>query len=161
MIAGVNIDEIGVGKTKDDVLINITTQFNLSMKRLLILAQKYIKNNKHMDLVTKMVKWGDKFIPSQLIHKSYKNFLQDEAKENILNRNIDFFVEKEYDDYIKHDEFKKPLDFMITLLKERIDELSREEMNYIWDLICIMLICSHEYFKYLIKYKINIKCELS
>ena len=73
ILAGISIDEIGVGKTKQDKIINITTQFNLSIKRLLILVQKYIKNNTHMNLITKLVIYGDRHIPSQLIHKSYKN----------------------------------------------------------------------------------------
>ena len=59
ILAGINIDEIGVGKNKNDILINITTNFNLTMKRLLILSQKYIESSRHMDLMVNIIKYGD------------------------------------------------------------------------------------------------------
>lgn len=156
-LAGVNINNIGVGKNKNDVLINITTQFNMAMKRLLILAKKYIEHNDHIEVITKMVSWGDKHIPSQLIHKSYKNLLQSDNKKNIINRNLDFFITKKYNTYIRNDEYKKPLEYIIVTLKEKFNLLTVDEQDYLWDLISIMLICSDEYLKYLTKYKKNIK----
>ena len=111
ILAGINIDEIGVGKDKNDILINITTSFNLTMKRMLILSQKYIEPCRHMDMMVNMIKYGDKYTPSQLIHKTYKNLLDIETKKNIIDRNIIFFTNKNYDIYIKKDEYKKPLDF--------------------------------------------------
>ena len=155
ILAGINIDEIGVGKDKNDILINITTSFNLTMKRLLILSQKYIESSRHMDMIVNIIKYGDKYTPSQLIHKTYKNLLNNETKKNIIDRNITFFTNKNYDIYIKKDEYKKPLDFLIFSIKKNFNKLSDDEIHYLWDLISIMLICADEYLKYLTKYNIH------
>ena len=155
ILAGINIDEIGVGKDKNDILINITTSFNLTMKRMLILSQKYIKPCRHMDMMVKMIKYGDKYTPSRLIHKTYKNLLNNETKKNIIDRNITFFSNKNYDIYIKKDEYKKPLEFLIFNIKKNFNKLSDDEVHYIWDLISIMLVCADEYLKYIIKYNIH------
>ena len=152
ILAGINIDEIGVGKNKNDILINITTSFNLTMKRLLILSQKYIESSRHMDMIVNIIKYGDKYTPSQLIHKTYKNLLNNETKKTIIDRNITFFTNKNYDIYIKKDEYKKPLDFLISSIKKKFNKLSDDEIHYLWDLISIMLICADEYLKYLTKY---------
>lgn len=153
ILAGVNINEIGVGRNKNDVLINITNNFNSSMKRLLVLSRKYIESNRNMDIITSMIIYGDKHIPSRLIEKSYKNLLRVDTRDNIINRNINFFVEKEYGVYIKNDEYKKPLMYIVNILKEKFSILTEDEQEYLWDLISIMLICSDEYLKYLTKYK--------
>ena len=122
------------------------------MKRMLILSQKYIEPCRHMDMMVNIIKYGDKYTPSQLIHKTYKNLLNNETKKNIIDRNITFFTNKNYDIYIKKDEYKKPLDFLISSIKKNFNKLSDDEIRYLWDLISIMLICADEYLKYLTKY---------
>ena len=152
MLAGICIDDIGTGKTKEDVIMGIYTNFNKSMKRLLVVAQKYVGNNDHMKTITTLIKFGDEHVPTILIQKTYKNLLEPEASQAILNKNIDYFIEKDYNKYIKKDEYLGPLRFIVDFMKKKIKTLPEEEFEYVWDLIGIMLICCDEYVKYMNKY---------
>ena len=69
-----------------------------------------------------------------------------------VNRNINFFIDKSYDKYIKEDEFEEPLKVIINIIKTKLNELTDEEITYIWDLAGIMLLCSIKYQEYINTY---------
>ena len=149
MLAGICLDDIGAGKTKQDKLMSIYSNFNSAMKRLLALSIKHVEDNEYMQTITRMVKYGDKYIPTRLIQKSYKNLLDPATSQCILDRDLKFFMDKSFNEYIKEDEYAKPLHFIIDFVKNHIHEIPEEDMTYIWDLTGIMLVCCDEYVKYI------------
>lgn len=152
ILAGICIDDIGAGDNKEDRLMNIYTNFNLAMKRLLVLSQKYVPDNEYMRTITRMVKYGDKYIPTRLIQKTYKNLLDPGTSQCILDRNMQYFLNKNFNNYIKDDEYSKPLHFIIEFLKTNFHQLPEKDLEYVWDLTGIMLVCCDEYVKHINKY---------
>lgn len=145
IVAGINIDIIGKGKTIDDVLGSIVDPFNDVLIRLVNLGVQYDKSKTdHMDRIRKLIIWAKDY-PDLMIRKCYKNLINPENKKAIIERNLNHFSKKNYDKFIKKDIYKDTIDFALNYIKKDINNLSEQEINHIWDLISILAICSEEY----------------
>lgn len=145
IVAGVNIDDIGEGKTSEARLSSIVDPFNDVLVKLVQLAIQYDQSKTdHIDRIRKLILWGKEY-PDLMIRKCYKNLTNIENKKAIIERNLDHFSRKDYNKFIKKDMYKDTIDFALNYIRKDINNLSEQEMNYIWDLISILAICSEEY----------------
>ena len=156
IIAGIDINKIGKGKDGSDVLYSIVKPFNFTLRRLtklLINNVKDVKNNKYIRIANENLSWGDKYIPNELIKKTYRSILNPNVKKNIINGNWDYFKSKDYSKFVVYDKFRKSIEFIIGFIKDRFSDLTSDEIEHIHNLLLIMLICCDEYVLYLKKYK--------
>ena len=155
-IAGIDINTIGKGKKDSEVLFSIVKPFNFTLKRLTKLLINNVsdsKNNRYIRIAKAEILWGDKYIPNELIKKTYKNILNPIIKKNIIDGNWDYFKNKDYSKFIRRDQFKSSIEFIIGFIRDRFLTLSSEEISHIHNLLLTMLICCDEYVLYLKKYK--------
>lgn len=151
IVAGINIDNIGKGRTKDEILNSIIDPFNNILVKLVQLAIQYDKSKTdHIDKIRKLILWGKEY-PDLMIRKCYKNLTNIENKRAIIDRNLNHFSKKNYDKFIKKDMYKDTIDFALNYLRRDMAILSKQEMDYIWNLISILAICSEEYKDFLEK----------
>lgn len=68
-------------------------------------------------------------------------------RNEILERNTDFFVKNKFSQFVKNDENKTFMYTLINLLKKKFMELSDEERSAIWDLANELLVCVIKFMK--------------
>ncbi len=152
-LGGINVDTIGVGEKREDMLESIVKPFNQAITRLLQgLVSSDKDKNDYIISTSVLINGIKKLDPVMLIRRSYKHLIEEKIKEALIKKDLDFFLEKDYTYVIKKDRWEKLINFIITYVKTHADKLDEEEMTEIWDLIWVLLICSEYYDKYVKDY---------
>lgn len=153
IIAGINVDLIGKGRNREEIQDSIVTVFNKIIKRLLVLLVSKIDDaddNKYVQLAKSNLMWGDKYIPTAFIEKTYKYMLEPVISDHIVERDWSYFHNKNYDKYMGNaeGEVKDAIDFFMGFIKSTFHYLTDKEKDHIWELINVMLFCAIEYDDY-------------
>jgi len=69
-----------------------------------------------------------------------------DSREHILNRNADYFLNRDYSNMIKNDQNQAMIETLIDAVKNNYNKLSKEEKEYYWNGTIKML-------KYVIEFK--------
>lgn len=69
-----------------------------------------------------------------------------DSREHILNRNADYFLNRDYSNMIKNDQNQAMIETLIDSVKNNYNKLSKEEKEYYWNGTIKML-------KYVIEFK--------
>jgi hypothetical protein len=150
LLAGINIDLIGVGKSKGDILDSIIMPFNRSISRLMRGMMKYDDGKTvHIQKAKDIINVVKKTDPLILIRKSYIYLTNEDNKEALLNKDIEYFMNKDYDDVVEKGKWEETIYFVIDYIKYNFENISSEEQSEIWELLWVMLICSECYHKYI------------
>ncbi len=147
LFGGINIDTIGTGKKQDEILSSIVKPFNKAITKLLngvINEEKTSSIKKTIHLINA----AKKLDPVLIIRKCYDYLIDEKTKDALLRKDIEFFKEKDYAYAIKKNRWEETINFIISHVKKRIDDLNENELSEIWDLVWVLLICSEYYEKY-------------
>jgi hypothetical protein len=63
------------------------------------------------------------------------------ARKHILDRNADYFMNKDYGKLIKKDANQAFIESIIELIKDRYDNMEKKELDFYWDKATVMLRC--------------------
>lgn len=61
------------------------------------------------------------------------------AREHILNKNADWFLNRDYKGLIKKDHNQSMIETIVSLVKERYNSLSQEDQNRYWEKATMLL----------------------
>lgn len=145
IVAGIDIDQIGVGKTDHDQAENIMNTLNKVAAGVFRLATAKMANasSEDRDLMER-VKRGFNLLrdytPYWALARSYKNIIA--HQQAIINQDVDQIISKDYSSFIKKDERTEMMQGIINLIKKEAHKMTKEEMSDIWDHMFVALICS-------------------
>lgn len=63
------------------------------------------------------------------------------VRNHIINKNLKYFIEKDYSSVIKRDHNQAMLEAIIEIIKNGITKLSQEDLNFYWKKAAVMLKC--------------------
>jgi hypothetical protein len=145
IMAGVNFNDIGKGKTKITKIINIVQVFNTTIIRILKISLVKLSDSPQLQSAKRLILLATKNNPDLMIKLSYKNLLDENVSNAICDSNIEFFMNQDYStDVIKMGN-KKMQYFLIDAIKQDFSEWSESEQNQIWELANILVFCSSLY----------------
>lgn len=146
LFGGINVDNIGTGDKKEDILDSIVKPFNKAVSKLLTKFKDINDENGHILAAITLINVGKKIDPVVIIRKSYKHITEEKTRIALLEKNLDFFREKDYSYIIKKDNWENTINFIISYLRRQISYLNSDELSEIWKLIWVLLL-SCEYYK--------------
>lgn len=118
----------------DDELNGILKVFHTSVFDLIHIAESVDPRNYYVTWVKQQIDIFRK-IDKENIIKRMKDKLWENHKQ-IMNRDLDFFKQdKHITKYIKNDENREFMFSVINMLKKKVDILSPEELEAIWDVL--------------------------
>ena len=129
----------------DDELNRILKEFHYAVFGIITIAESIDPKNYYISWVKQQIDIFRK-IDKENIIKRLKNRFWDFRKE-IMAHDLAFFKNNQYSNYIKNDENKQFMYSFVNMLKKKIDELSPEEIEKVWELIEKVLISCIEYKK--------------
>lgn len=69
------------------------------------------------------------------------------VRDHIINRNADYFLNRDYSNYIKEDEKKEFINDIIDLIKRNYSQLKKEEQELYWPIGLELLKCVIEFMQ--------------
>ncbi len=113
-----------------DKLNNIFKSFSNNIKSIITLAEKYVKDEDDevaLDSIKRIIKLcPDDEILIRTMDKIWGVRLQ------IINKDINYFLNKEYGNLVREDEKKEMIVGLIQIVREFFPELKKEEQNVFW-----------------------------
>ena len=150
LFGGINIDNIGTGEKRDDILNSIVEPFNKAISKLLIKFRNHNDDTGHISSAITLINVAKKIDPLVIIRKCYKHLTEETTMNALLDKNLNFFKEKDYSYIIKKDNWEKTTYFIISYIKNQINNLDKDELSEIWKLVWVLVLCSEYYAKLLI-----------
>jgi hypothetical protein len=130
-------------KKKDKDKSSILETFNSQVSNIIKLIDKYLPKNPDVIHIKRLVKIANETNALLMLEKCEDKFW--ENKNNIMDRNIDFFKNSTFDEYIYDDEYKPLINRLIVLMKNTYDHLNENDKENLWNRINIMLNCIINY----------------
>jgi hypothetical protein len=139
----------------DNLLNDIKEIENISEKHILLkkfyrtlsllfkIGEKIDEKNIHLLWIKNQVALGRRLDEDEIIFRMKDKLW--EYREQIINRNEDFFKNNQFSKFIKNDDRKKLMYSMINMFKNKISGLSKEGRDEIWNLIQLLLACCIKY----------------
>lgn len=125
------------GDLSDD-LIKITDEFNNTVFRILKICKHFEPNNIDIEWLHKRLTYA-RTNDSLLIMDRSKDKIWFYRNE-ILSRNLNFFMKNTFDGFIKDDDNKPFMYTLLNTIKKRIPDLSEKEKVDMWDLVNQLLV---------------------
>lgn len=122
-----------MSETKEDTQqkISKTVQsFHTGISKMLKVTDSKLPGNIEVDRLKRLIRIARDEEPLMIINKC-KDKIWD-AREKILSEDEDYFIKKEYDEYIKKDGNQMFIEGLINLFKQSKDMLSDKEKAYVW-----------------------------
>jgi len=145
IMAGVNFDDIGKGKTKTARIINIVQIFNTTIMRILKISLVKLPDSPQLQTVKRLILLAARNDPDLMIKMAYKKLLAEAVSDAICDSDIEFFMNRDYSTDVEEIGNKKMLYFLIDAIKKDFAEWSDEEQNQIWELANVLVYCSSSY----------------
>ena len=139
------IPETKTERELTEELSNLLSGYHSLLFKLIKIAKKYDPNNEDIDWLQSKASLARDIDPLFIITKTKDKFWH--FREQILNKDLNFLMEYKFDKFIKNDHNKTWMYTMIDLIKNKINDMSEEEKNYIWDIFKKILICVTKYKK--------------
>jgi hypothetical protein len=159
----INVDNIGKGKDNYDIVESCAAPFNKCMLRIVHNSWakiKKLKNDPTIDAFVKKQETIDSFerlknnielvrfeLPYFAISRCFPHFIN--ASKHIMERNSDYFLNRDYATLIKNDHNKTMIYDVINLVCKCFNKLTLDEQDEIWELANIMLLCALEFKKHI------------
>lgn len=160
IIAGdIDLDLIGRGESEFDKSYSIMHPFNRSLKRITNLCISKLSGtipDELLDTLRRMqslVRIMDDQLPFFMIARCYKHIIN--AADPIENRNKNYFIERDYSPLIKKDKYMQMIRDLVHLIKSTLDKTSDDELNEIWDLGFVLLVCSMKFKEHVDYYDVE------
>jgi hypothetical protein len=118
---------------KDDIeqqISLIVQDFHSQISKTLKVVDSKLPNNIEVDQLKRLIRIARDEEPLMIINKC-KDKIWD-SREQILSENVDYFLAKEYDEYIKKDTNQMFIEGLIGLFKQSHHLLSEKERAYVW-----------------------------
>jgi hypothetical protein len=156
MSSGIGTNMNGLIEVKRDLTkeeSDIIDEFHRCVFKLIRICKKIEPNNMDIEWLQNKLSLARDIDPLLIIHRArdkvwiYRN--------EILNRDMDFFMNNKFNQFIKNDENKTFMYTLVNLIKKRFLERSEEEKKMIWDLSNDLLAAVVKYKKITGDYKQN------
>ena len=130
--------------TDDDVFEMVKKTLHVDPKKLNEIYQQYVNNLNSMLVMAKKQTDDETEIVEIERLKRFINMLPiDEVfmrgkdkvwnvRNHILNRNANFFLERDYSKVIKKDKNQVMMETLVEIIKDKYSHVSNEEMEYYW-----------------------------
>ncbi len=129
----------------------ILDEFHSTVFKILKLCRKIEPNNIDVEWLHSKLTLARDIDPLLIMNRSMDKIWI--YRDEILDRNLDFFINNKFDKFVKNDENKTFMYTLINLIKKRVLELSKEEKDVIWGLINKLLVSVIKYKKITGDYK--------
>ena len=138
----------------DDELNDILKSFHTAVFDLIYIAENVDPKNYYITWVKQQIDIFRK-IDKENIIKRMKNKLWENHKQ-IMNHDLDFFKQdKHITKYIKNDENREFMFSVINMLKKKIETLSPEELEAVWNVLEQILAACIDYKRLVHDYDIE------
>jgi hypothetical protein len=127
------------------VIDEIVTEFHSTIFKTLKICQKIEPNNLDLEWLRKQVSLARDMDPLLIINACSDKVW--EHREYIITENEDFFLNNEYDEYIKDAENKSFMYELVNLIKKKYRAISDAERRALWTLVKAMLASVAKYKK--------------
>ncbi len=138
---GINKIERDLSKEESDII----DAFHKTTFDLLKIAKRMEPNHIDIEWLHNKLSIARKIDPLLIITRSKEKIWT--YRNEIMDRNIDFFIKNKFTQFIKNDENKTFMYTLVNLFKRRFMDLSKEEQDLIWDLANDLLINVIKYMK--------------
>jgi hypothetical protein len=126
-------------KKKDRAKIAIIETFNSQVSDILKLIKKYVPKNDDINHIKRLIKIANETNAIAVLEKCEDKFW--ENKDNILEKNVEFFKTNPYEQYLDDDEYKTLNIRIINLIRDTYDFIDDNDKNFLWSKLHIMLNC--------------------
>ncbi len=137
----------------DDQLNNILNRFHTAIFKIINIAMEIDPKNTYIAWVRDKIILVSKVDKEAIIKRVHEKFWF--YKEEIINRNTDFFHKAEFSKFIKDDENKSFMYSFVNMIRKKINELNDEQKDVIWDYLQTILGTVIEYKKLILDYKLS------
>jgi hypothetical protein len=128
-------------KEMSDVLLS----FHSYIFKLIKLVKKCEPNNPDIEWLQNKAALARDVDPLIIINKCKDKFWH--YRDQILERDIDFFLNNKFSKFIKNDENKTFMHTLLNIFKKKIIDLSDAEKNMLWDIMHGILLNIVQYKK--------------
>lgn len=124
---------------------NVIDEFHSIISKVLIVCERIEPNNMDIMWLRKKISLAKEVDPLLVIDRAKVKIW--EYREQIVNKDEDFFLKNRFEKHIKNDENKTFMYTLVNLVKNRFRERSDEEKEYIWSLCNKLLVAVIQYYK--------------
>lgn len=123
---------------------NVIDEFHSIISKVLIVCERIEPNNMDIMWLRKKISLAKEVDPLLVIDRAKVKIW--EYREQIINKDEDFFLKNRFEKHIKNDENKTFMYTLVNLVKNRFRERSDEEKEYIWSLCNKLLVAVIKYY---------------
>jgi hypothetical protein len=123
----------------------IITEFHSVIFKVFKICQKIEPNNIELEWLRKQISLARDIDPLLIINKCSNKIWA--HREQIINEDESFFLNSQYNNFIKNDENKSFISELVNLIKKRYIGISASEKKVLWNLIKAMLTSIVKYKK--------------
>lgn len=122
-------------RTNPDVISTIINNYFMTVKNLMTTVQKKISSDKEMDesdalSIDRLKRLVNLCPPEEIFIRSKEKIWA--VRMHIINKNADYFMQKDYSSLIKKDEKQTMLESLIIICKSRYNKMTAEEKEVYW-----------------------------
>lgn len=117
----------------DDKICEIIEVFHSNIAKLLKMANVKLKGNIEIDRLKRLIRIARDEAPFSIITKCKDKIWS--SRDQIIKNDEKFFLNKQYDEYIKEDENKDFIHTLIKLFKSGFEQTNNKEKKIMWDVI--------------------------
>jgi hypothetical protein len=128
---------------KQKKISTILDNFNRQVSRIMKIAEAKEKDNIDVIWVRKLISLIRQENPPLILERCIDKLWDN--REQIMKRDMDFFLKNSFGKYVKDDDNKEWLTGLISMVQKKQALLSEDEKKYIWDCINKMLECVIQY----------------
>jgi hypothetical protein len=129
----------------DDELNSILKEFHATLFDVIKYAEKIDPHNANIAWVKDQI-----FIVHKLDKENIIKRVQDKFwhyRQEIMDRNIEFFTNNQFSQFIKNDQHKSFMYSFVNMIKKKVLGLSEPELNILWTYMEVILKCCVAYKK--------------
>jgi len=127
----------------DDEMQRILKDFYAAVFTIINMAEQIDPKNYHIMWLKQQMAIVRK-VDNEFVIKRLKDKMWTYRKE-IKERNVDFFKNNQFSKFVKNDDNRAFMYSFINMIKKKLDILSPEELDAIWNETTKLLICCIEY----------------
>lgn len=136
----------GLVKVERDLtkeLSDLLDEFHATLFKILKLCRTYEPNNIDLEWCLNKLSLARDVDPLIIINKAADKLWY--YRNHIIDENLDFFMNTDFDGFIKNDENKTFMYTLVHLVKRHINKMSGAELSFIWKLCKKLLECCIKY----------------
>jgi hypothetical protein len=127
----------GIEEAKERTISNeegkILDDFHRAVFKVIKICKRVEPNNIDIDWLQNKLSFARNVDPLIIMDRAKDKIWH--YRQQIIDRNIDFFMKDNFGNFIKNDKNKTFMYTLVNTIKKRVKDLSEEEKNHIWNLI--------------------------